>query len=224
MEAEVAQIFRDAWTRRDGKVVPAPEDIALGNEGVNLEATVLYADLRGSTALVDVMPATFSGEVYKTFLVCAARIVKHHGGVITSYDGDRIMGVFIGDAKNTSAASAALRIHWAVRDIVQPKLEGIYGAGIYTLDHTVGVDTSSIMAARIGVRRDNDIVWIGRAANHAAKLTEQRGYASFITGEVYDQLHADAKLSDEGWDMWTALQWPEHKRRIYGSNWKWTLA
>jgi len=26
------------------------------------------------------------------------------------------------------------------------------------------------MQARVGVREDNDIVWIGRAANYAAKL------------------------------------------------------
>jgi len=47
LEEEVAQILRDVWKVRDGETVPEAEDIALGNEGVQLDATVLYADISG---------------------------------------------------------------------------------------------------------------------------------------------------------------------------------
>ena len=42
LEAQVKAIFRDAWEERDGTVVPDTPDIKLGNDGVNLKATVLY--------------------------------------------------------------------------------------------------------------------------------------------------------------------------------------
>lgn len=94
LTTEVKRIFQEVWSTRDGKVVPEPEDLELGNDAVKMEATILYADLSGSTELVDAYDDTFAAEVYKTYLVCAARIIKEQQGVITAYDGDRVMGVF----------------------------------------------------------------------------------------------------------------------------------
>jgi len=72
---------------------------------VKLDATVLYADMSGSTKLVDAFTSPkFPAEVYKCYLSCAAKIIKAGGGSITAYDGDRVMAVFLGDSKNSSAA------------------------------------------------------------------------------------------------------------------------
>ncbi|WP_246777033.1 hypothetical protein [Microvirga sp. VF16] len=49
--------------------------------------------MSGSTSFVHDDTWTLSAEIYKTYLYCAARIVRAEGGAITSYDGDRIMGV-----------------------------------------------------------------------------------------------------------------------------------
>jgi hypothetical protein len=46
LEGRVKSIFKDQWTKRDGMVVPTDSSVALGNDGVNLDATVLYADLQ----------------------------------------------------------------------------------------------------------------------------------------------------------------------------------
>src|SRR5205807_2996534 len=102
LRIEVREVFEAVWKERDGEVVPEPDDIELGNDAVKLEATVLYADLADSTDLVDRYSAGFAAEVYKTFLHCAAKIIRDEGGVITAYDGDRIMAVYIGGYKNTS--------------------------------------------------------------------------------------------------------------------------
>lgn len=53
LEAEVKKIFKEQWTTRDGNVVPEYKDLQLGNDAVKLEGTVLYADLSGSTNMVD---------------------------------------------------------------------------------------------------------------------------------------------------------------------------
>ena len=170
LEAAVSKIFREIWTERDGHDVPLPEDLKLGNDAVKLDATVLYADMSESTQLVDSYKPPFAAEIYKAYLTCAAKIVKSEGGNITAYDGDRIMVVFIGDSKNTTAAKTALRLNGAVHNIINPALIRQYPKTRYKVKHVVGVDTSSILAARIGVRNDNDRVWVGRAANYAAKL------------------------------------------------------
>jgi class 3 adenylate cyclase len=109
-------------TERDGVTVPEPSNLQLGNDGVSLEATVLYADMAGSTNLVDEQSPKLAAEVYKCYLACAARIIKQEEGSTTAYDGDRIMDVFIGNVKNTTAARTAMKIHWAVKNIVIPPL------------------------------------------------------------------------------------------------------
>src|SRR5438128_1181382 len=53
LDEKVRDIFRSRWETRDGEDVPDPEDLKLGNDSVRLDATVLYADMAGSTALVD---------------------------------------------------------------------------------------------------------------------------------------------------------------------------
>jgi class 3 adenylate cyclase len=93
LTSEVEKIFKARWEVRDGQVVPESEDLTLSNTGVKLDATVLYADLDGSTNLVDQYLPGFAAEIYKTYLHCAAKIIKSEGGVITAYDGDRVMAV-----------------------------------------------------------------------------------------------------------------------------------
>ena|ERR1700692_174781 len=109
LNQEVSSTFLTHWTQRNGTVVPTDTSVSLGNDGVNIEATVLYADLADSTDMVDANTSTFSAEVYKTFLHCSGKIIRSEGGEITAYDGDRIMAVFIGGQKNTSAVRAAMR-------------------------------------------------------------------------------------------------------------------
>src|SRR5271166_3102827 len=102
LEHEVKRIFREIWAVRDGQKVPESEDLQLGNDAVRLDGTVLYADLDGSTDMVNSHSPEFAAEVYKSYLHCAAKIIRDEGGVISAYDGDRIMAVFIGGSKNTS--------------------------------------------------------------------------------------------------------------------------
>lgn len=225
LEIAVKDIFAGVWFERDGEVVPEPEDLKLGNDAVKLNATVIYADISSSTALVDSYKGQFAAEIYKTFLICAAKIIKDEEGTITAYDGDRVMGVFIGDSKNTHAVRTALRINAAVLHIVNPGLKTQYPTSPYELKHIVGVDTSEILVGRIGVRKDNDLVWVGRAANYAAKLSAvNEGFATYITDSVYDHMHDRVKYGLKGENMWESRTWTAmNNMTVYRSNYYWTL-
>lgn len=227
LKAQVATIFREAWTKREGRKVPLPEDLRLGNDAVEFDrATILYADLAGSTKLVDAEDWSFAAEIYKAYLHCAAAIIRDEGGVIVSYDGDRVMGVFIGSHQTTPAAIAALKINYAVQRIINPALVAQYRASSYQVRQVVGIDTGPIRAARTGVRGDNDLVWVGRAANYAAKLTElKRDERTFITKAAFDRLDDDAKFSGSPRrPIWKPYRWTSmNNHQIYGSIWAWAL-
>ncbi len=222
LDEKVKEIFKEGWTERNGRVVPDPDDIALSNDAVKLNGVVLYADMSESTKLVDTEEDWFAAEIYKSFLHCAAKIIRSEGGEITSYDGDRIMAVFIGEAKNTSAARVALNINYARIHIINPALDAQYPNTNYEVKHTVGIDSSELFIARTGIRGSNDLVWVGKSANHAAKMCElSNEYPSKISSEVYDRLHHSLKYSDDGRSMWEKVTWDKMNRIIYRSSWYW---
>lgn len=221
LKSEVATIFQERWEIREGTVVPESEALALGNEGVKLNATVLYADLAASTNMVETHKHHFSAEVYKAYLHCAAKLVRTEGGAITAYDGDRIMGVFIGDTKNTNAVRCSLKLNGVVRNIINPALRAQYPGTKFVVRQLVGIDTSELWVARTGVRGANDLVWVGRAANYAAKLTTlDATYPTWITKAVYSVMNETVKVSSDGRQMWEARSWkPMNNITIYRSNW-----
>jgi class 3 adenylate cyclase len=225
LKEEVAAIFRAQWKERDGTVVPADNSINLGNEGVNVDATVLYADMADSTKLVDAKSKTFAAEIYKTYLHCAAKIIRSEGGTITAYDGDRVMAIYIGDPKNTPAVRTALKINYAIQHIITPAMKVIYTSQDFVPRGVIGVDTSKLFVAKTGVRGANDLVWVGRAANYAAKLTTlSHDYPTYITAEVFNGMRDEVKVSSDGRQMWEAVKWSTFgDRLIYRSNWWWSL-
>ncbi len=224
LEADVKKTYNTQWARRNGQKVPEDTDLTSGNDAVDLEATILYSDLDESTKLVDNYKDWFAAENYKTFLQCATKIIRSEGGHIRSFDGDRVMGVFIGNTKNTCAVRCALKIHFAVKHIIQPKMNERYNTK-YVMKHVTGIDMSKVMVAKAGIRNSNDLVWIGRAANHAAKLSAlSPDYPTWISDKVFDKMHADVKFSD-GKNMWEERNWSaQGNRRIYRSSYWWRLS
>lgn len=219
--AEVREIFTSRWDEQSTNGIPDPEDLRLGNHAKDLQwATVLYADLKGSTSMVDMENWYFSAEVYKTYLRCAARIIRSEQGEVTAYDGDRIMAIFSGEMKNTRAVRAAMKIHHAVKTIINPELKAFYTTSDFVVQHVVGVDTSQLRAARIGVRGYNDLVWIGRAANYAAKLTSLSEKPLWVTKDVYENMADVVKIHNQNkTNMWTQRQWtPMNNMQIYCSS------
>lgn len=225
LTAEVKKTLSDAWEEQSTITVPLAEDLRLNaNHAKNLDlATVLYADLDGSTPMVDKYKWHFSAEVYKTYLRCAGAVIRSEKGVITAYDGDRIMAIFTGDFKNTQAVRAALKINYAVHNIIRPAITAQYADSTFVLNHVIGIDSTQLRAARIGVKGDNDLVWIGRAANYAAKLTTLSEKPIWITKAVYDRINAEVKMS-QGTNMWQARQWTAmNNLEVYCSTYTWRI-
>jgi class 3 adenylate cyclase len=222
---EVSAILATRWQTREGQVVPDSENVKLANnDAVELDATVLYADLADSTELVNSYKPIFAAEIYKAYLVTACRIIRANNGTITAFDGDRVMAVFLGTTKNSDAARCALKINGAVKKIINPAIKTQYPNTSFEIQQAVGIDTSKLLVAKTGIRGSNDLVWVGRAANFAAKLSAVRrtGYSTFITEDVFNRLMDTSKLSGSN-VMWDKLMWEKMGIAIYGSTWFWEL-
>jgi class 3 adenylate cyclase len=221
---EVEEVFGTKWSRREGEDVPEAEDVKLGNDAVTLKGTVLYADLTDSTGLVKGYKDWFAAEVYKAYLVASCRLVRNNDGVITAFDGDRVMAVFHGNSKNTSATRCALQINYVVKNVVNPAIKERYPNTGYQVRQAVGIDTSDLFIARTGIRGSNDLVWVGRAANYAAKLCSLRDgdHSSYITEDVFNLLAEEVKYGGEPRQlMWDKIMWNDQGIAVYRSNWWW---
>ncbi len=226
LESGVDGILTQAWSIRDGMVVPDTDDVALAGGAVNVEATILYADLAQSTQLVTDFDRRVAAKVMKSFLYCSSRIIRSKGGEIRSFDGDRVMGIFVGDSKNSSAAEAALKIQYATSKIVRPRAEAQFASlasSGFVIRHACGIDTSSTLAVRAGMRGSNDLIWIGRAAAVAAKLSSVReaAFRSYLTADVYARLSKGAKFGPQGEEMWQLSPTRYYGLSVYRSSWHW---
>lgn len=218
----VAHILNTPWDTRQGRVVPETEQVKFDGGAVKLDATVLYADLAMSSRLATNFHKTVAAKVFRCFLHCATKILTMHGGQITSFDGDRVMAVFLGDHKNTMAVTAALKINYTVKKIISPYIrqyfESLKG---FLLFHAVGIDTSEVLTVRAGQRKSNDLIWIGRAPNLAAYLSSirKRDSRSYISKEVFRALRPVFRNNPE-LRVWKPLpiKWLGKQLKIYRSN------
>lgn len=137
------------------------------------------------------------------------------------------MGVFMGDSKNSNASICGREIHWTVRKIIHPaahkQFASIRDNGI-EIRHGVGIDVGEVRAVRSGIRDNNDLIWIGKAASFSAKLSDVRdiGYHTYVSRRTYNKLNADAKFL-EGKNMWTSttFAFAGETETVYKSNqWK----
>ena len=228
LSERVGTLFSTSFDSRDGRVVPEYSDVALRNGAVKIEAAFLYADLAGSAALSKACPWETTAKIIRAFLDCATRLIIKHGGVVRSFDGDRVMGIFIGDNKNTAASICGREIHWTVRKIIQPiaemKFRSVKNNGIQ-IRHGVGIDVGEVRAVRSGIRDSNDLIWIGKAASFSAKLSDVRDepFHTYISSRCYNTLHDTAKFDRNGENMWTkaSFSFAGATEIVYKSNhWK----
>lgn len=173
LEGAVTSIYGTAFAEREGQKIPTSEDVALANGAVKLDAAFLYADLAGSGLIAKSCPWDTTAKILRAYLDCSVRIIRANGGDIRSFDGDRVMGVFIGDRKCTNAVKAAFQIQWATANIVEKqavaRFASVKNNGV-KIRQACGVDFGVSRAVRAGIRNNNDLIWIGRPPSLAAKL------------------------------------------------------
>jgi class 3 adenylate cyclase len=222
--AEVESILRARWQLDPARTVPELERVKLrGNHGVQIEGAVLYADMADSTKLVDTFRAEFAAEIYKSYLYGACKVIGAEAGEVTAFDGDRVMGVFVGQLKNTNAVKCALKINYLVRQI-NGAIAAQYPNTSYKLAHKIGIDTSKLLVAKAGVRDNNDLVWVGPAANYAAKMAalSESGFPTYISEATYNMLNESAKLGGTNKaSMWEKRTWTATGKTVYRSSYWW---
>ncbi|WP_298585142.1 adenylate/guanylate cyclase domain-containing protein [uncultured Kocuria sp.] len=208
LEEAVDKIALTKLNVRYGRSVPDVQDFNLSNEGIKLDAAYMYVDLVGSTRLEADHEEETVARSLKAFLTTVTKVILHYKGEIRSFDGDRVMAIFIGDDKCARAVRAAWAIRWAIENIAQYTLwatiDELFNSK-WKMQAGIGIDTGFAMLIRGGVRDNNDIVSIGYAPNIAAKLSDIRTKnATYITEDVWEELPFELKYKELANDNYEA--------------------
>lgn len=230
VKSGITEVLDATWAIREGQVVPETDDVTLRNGAVQVDAAYLYADLAASSDLAQKLDKEVAAKIIRAYISAASRILLNRGGAIRSFDGDRVMAVFIGGSKNTSAVRSALAINWAVWQVIWPKVKRRWPkiTNYYSMDHGVGVATGEALIVRGGVRNNNDLISVGGAPNLAAKLSDLRSSKElYIDSAVYEGMNDSVIYEDEETkraDMWSRygeMKLGGEKYSIYYSGHTW---
>jgi adenylate cyclase len=224
---KVSAFFKEPYEVEETTIVPGTDysKLTFGNKGLVAEFSFLFIDIRNSSELHDKYGYANAAKIYQSFHEICLRIIEAFNGKVRAFDGDRIMGVFAGDSKRTNATKAAMKIRWAITNILNQNLKEELNIGC-------GIDLGKTLITKVGKGRDinnNDLIWIGKACNYASHLTQCATNSIVIGKSIYDNLAADVKYKDPDTkriNMWTVKQITLKNKKVinvYESTYSWGL-
>jgi class 3 adenylate cyclase len=135
-------------------------------------ATVLFADLRGSTGIAENMEAESLVRMLNETVGVLAKSVFAHGGMLDKFLGDGVMAVFgvvpSGDAGATAATRAALDMREQIRRLNNQRA----AARMPAVEFGVSVHTGELVLGAIGTPQRSEYTAVGDTVNTAARLQE----------------------------------------------------
>ena len=148
--------------------------IAKHHGGAEIEASFLFADIRGSTTLAEHMSAAQFHALLDRFYATASAVVFDHDGAVDKFVGDEVVAMFFpfvsGDLHATKAIQAAEALMRATGHADPAGPWAPVGAGVHTGLAWVGA---------VGDEAHTEVTALGDAVNVAARLA-----GSAATGEV----------------------------------------
>ena len=132
---------------------------------VEREATVLFADVAGFTAMTQRLGAARTVDVLNEYFDEVTRIIGAHNGVVTQFQGDGVLGTFnvpledANHARNAFAAARAILTSVATREFAGERVRV-----------RVGINTGVLVAGNVGGGGRQSYTVHGDAVNLAARL------------------------------------------------------
>jgi adenylate cyclase len=154
--------------------------------GIEIECSLLFADVRGSTRLAERIGPTAVRELMDRFYDTAAKVLVEHDAIVDKFVGDEVIGIFIpglaGERHAASAIAAARALMAATGNTTRSPWVPI-GAG---------VNTGVAFVGTVGEAPHIELTALGDPVNVAARLASAAG-----AGEILITLPA-ARAADLG--------------------------
>jgi class 3 adenylate cyclase len=169
--------------------------------GSNVEASILFCDIRGFTSLCESQPANDTIELLNTFYTLMFDAVEEHGGLVTMMAGDGFMAVFGAPTPRPDHALRAVRAGLEMLDLI-----GLFAAeqqaqGKPPIRIGIGVASGSVVAGYAGTQHRAAYTCVGDVVNLAARLeahTKEVGEPLVVDGETLSRLDDRFEVRSHG--------------------------
>jgi adenylate cyclase len=160
-----------------------------GLESEQREASALFVDLIGSTAMAEVLPPEAVVDTLNSFFGAVVRVIAAEGGWVNKFEGDGALCVFGAPALQPDHAARALRAARTLRAELRSLAASHPG-----LDAAIGVSAGQLVAGNVGTEQRYEYTVIGRPVNEAARLSD---LAKGRAGRVLASADAIERSGDE---------------------------
>ena len=149
--------------------------------------TVLYADVRGSTALAErIAPDLLLGFI-NDYLGRMTDVIFAHEGTLDKFVGDEVMALFNAPFSQADHALRAIRAALEMQNMHHTVMERWAPQGVPRSPIGIGIATGELIVGEVGCRKRTDYTVIGRAANLGARLCSvAQGDEILISQETYN--------------------------------------
>lgn len=146
--------------------------------GAEIEISVLFADVRGSTGLAEHAGPGEFGQLLARFYGTAARAVDRWDGVVDKFVGDEAVALFIPGFAGKDHAARAVS---AARDLLH---ETGHHGGTPWIPVGIGIHTGVSFVGYVGEDDALDFTAVGDTVNIAARLTAAAGSGEILVGDA----------------------------------------
>ena len=150
------------------EMVVANPDIRLG--GVNQEVTVMFADIRGFTAMSEKMEPGRVVEILNEYFTRVTDVIFDNGGTLDKYMGDAVMAVFGAPISKGNDAANAVNSAVQIQRLLIELNRDAAARKWPELRVGIGINTGTAIAGNIGSPRRLDYTVVGDAVNTAQRL------------------------------------------------------
>ena len=173
-----------------GAPLAAAAAAALPAHEVRKTVTLIFSDLKDSTALGERLDSEALHEVKERYFAAMAAEITRHGGKIEKYIGDAIMAVFGLPRAHEDDALRAVRAAVGMRDKLKELNETLERRFGVTLAARTGVNTGEVVA--LDDPTADQKLATGDAVNVTARLEQAAPANEIYIGEVTHRLVRDA--------------------------------
>ena len=148
-----------------------------------LEATILFSDIRGYSTLAERLSPGEVAEMIGEHLAAMAEVILEHGGMVDQFVGDAVMAVFGAPDPMDDHAARAIRCALAMQARQVSLNEVADGSGRTHVSMGIGINTGRVVAGTIGGAGRLEYTVVGDAVNVAARLQSEAGAGEIVASD-----------------------------------------
>ena len=141
---------------------------ALG--GHRVQATAMFSDIRGFTALSEQQPPEETIELLNTYYTLMFDAISGRGGVVNQMVGDGLMAIFGAPLPLADAGGAAVQAALDMLEMIELYNREPDRAGKPPIEIGIGIASGDVIAGYTGTQQRATYTCVGDAVNLAARL------------------------------------------------------